>query len=443
LLKTGKFLEAETKAIEILNARPDLAPAWFYLGVANVRLDHATQAIQAFERAIALDSQDPRPFLDLALLYAAQNDLDKAIDRYQKGLSIGGGSGTAYYNYGRLLMKKGRSSEALDPIKRAIELMPHDIEVQTALVEALLRNRQREEALRPVKQILDTQGVPASALAPLGALLVRAGERALAKTVLTEALSISPGMLQVHLEFSRLYLAVNDYPKAIREAEKAIALAPASLEANLALAEALISGRQDRRALEQLEKMRARFEGTAGFQYTLGIVLSRLNQSQPAINAFQRAVQLDPSLDLAHYLLGNIFLGVGDLRQAENSLKAAISINPNSALYYNYLARVYELQGDSFKTMALETTNKVLALDPKDLESRERLAKWAKDEGDLPRARKLLEDIIADAPSFLPARVMLVTIYHRLKLGQEAEEQQKVIRQLEESQKKRAAPDHS
>ncbi len=440
-LGAGRFRQAQAKAQEVLKTQSDNALAWTYLGMASVRLKQPQQAIQAFERSIAIDPRDPRPYMDVALLYASTNDLDKAIDRYQKGLSLDGRYGAAYYNYGRLLITRGRYKEAADALKHAVQINPADTEARTGLVEAFLRGQQRQEAADQVRVFLESSQVPLPALVSLGALLVGGGELELAKAVLTRALSISPNSPGAHLELSKFYLALHDGHNAVRAAQRAAELAPASLEANLALAEALISERQDFEALNLLLRKRQQFAKSAAFQYTLGIAQYRTKHFQPAISAFKKAVQIDPTLDLAHFLLGDAFFNAGDLDHAEAGFKAAIAQNPKNVLYYNFLARVYEKKGNQFHEPALEITEKALALDPKDIESRERLAKWARKEGDLPRARALLEQIVTEDPARISARVLLASVYYRLNLRHEGDEQQKMIRSLEaEAQQHQSSP---
>jgi tetratricopeptide (TPR) repeat protein len=277
-------------------------------------------------------------------------------------------------------------------------------------------------------------------LVSLGALLVRGGELEQAENVLNRALSRDPNLPAVHLALSRLYLGLRDYPKSISAARQAVTLAPKSLEAHLALAEALITAKQHVQALDHLLKVQLQFQDSAAFQYTLGIAQFGVHRYQQAIACFKKAVRRDPKLDLAHFLLGNASLSTGDLEQAENSLKAAIALNPKNVLYYNYLARVYEQKGGEFKATAVETTRQALALDPKDIESRERLAKWAKEEGDLPQARSLLEEVIRDSPSYISARVLLASVYYRLNLRREGDEQQEAVRKLEAEAQKRERP---
>ena len=341
-LEAARYREALGKARHRVREKPDDALAWTYLGMASVRLGEMDAALEAFERAIALDN---------------------ALDRYQRGLAIDGKNETAQFNYGRLLLLKGRREDAEKAFRRTIEINPRD-----------------------------------------------AGAR---------------------VELSRLALARNDFAGAVDSARQAAELSPASLEANLALAEAYISAREDVQAMEHLKKLIPRFHKSAALHYTLGIAQYRSKQFHPAVASFRRAVELDSRLDLAQFLLASALLGTGDLDGAESGFKAAIAIRPDQPLYRNYLARVYEQSGPDYRVAALAATKEVLRLNPADVEARRRMAQWAKEDGDLPRAQQILEEIVRDDPSYSPARVLLAVVYHRLRLREKAEEQERAVRRLE------------
>jgi len=430
-LKENRPQDAQADAQGWVAMQPNDPLAWTYLGMANARLQAIPQAIDAFERAISLAPADARPYLNLALLYAETNQLDKSIALYQTGLALDNRNSMAYYNYGKLLMLRNRAAEASEALKRSVAINPQNMAARSALVEALLRANQRDEARSQVRSLLESDTTPIPAMVSLGSIFIRAGELGEAQTVLNRALSRNPNLAPAYVALSKLYIALRDYTKAIDSARQAVTLAPTSLEAHLALAEAWISAKDHPQALDYLLKVQSQFQDSAAFQYTLGIAQFGAHRPQQAIACFKKAIRRDPRLDVAHFLLGNAFLYTGDLDEAEKSLRTAIALNPNPVLYYNCLARVYEQKGEAFKDAALETTKEVLALDPKDVEARERLDRWSKAESDLPRARALLEQLVHDSPSDISAHQLLADVYYRLNLRQEGDREQQAIRKLE------------
>src|SRR5207249_10293729 len=58
-LQAGRFNEAQAKTEAIIKTQPNNALAWVYLGMASLELEQTEQAIQAFERAIAINPKDP------------------------------------------------------------------------------------------------------------------------------------------------------------------------------------------------------------------------------------------------------------------------------------------------------------------------------------------------------------------------------------------------
>ena len=140
-LEANRYRDALRKARHRVQENAGDALAWTYVGMASVRLGEQDAALEAFERAIALNPRDPRPFFDAALLYASRNNLDQAVDRYQRGLAIDGSDPTAQFNYGRLLLLKGRQQEAEKALATS--------SVSRTPMSAPCASRKRLAAIRP------------------------------------------------------------------------------------------------------------------------------------------------------------------------------------------------------------------------------------------------------------------------------------------------------
>jgi tetratricopeptide (TPR) repeat protein len=437
-LRQGRFDAALTKARALTQAEPRNALAFTFLGMASLHLNQLDQARSAFERSIQLDAADPRPHLNLALLYASGNQLDKAIHSYQQGLALDHRNPTAHYNLGRLLLTSGRFVEAAKALEESLQLRGGDAEARIALVEALLGAGQRDHARSQAELCLQSS-LPAEMVMRLGAALVRGNETALAETALERARTAAPNSPAVYIELSRLRSTLKQHEGAVLAARHAVKLAPQALEGYLALAEALIGGKRHLEAVDTLSEVQSQFQSSASFHYTLGVAQSGAHLPQPAIESLERAVNLDPRYDVAQFLLGIAYYRVGNLEKAERAFLAATALNSRNATYFTYLARLYEQKGPQYETQARQATLRAVALDPNEAESNLRLAKWAIAEEDLARARSILEVVVAGHPQVITARVLLAKVYSRLKLTDEAGQQQRVIETLEAEQRKRTA----
>jgi tetratricopeptide (TPR) repeat protein len=337
----------------------------------------------------------------------------------------------AWTYLGMASVRLGEMNSALEAFERAIVLDPRDPRpfFDAALLYANRNNL--DKALDRYQRGLAIDRRNETAQFNYGRLLLLKGRQEEAEKAFRRTLEINPRDAGARVELSRLALARHDFASAVDSARQAAEFSPGSLEANLALAEAYISANQDVQAMEHLENLLPRFNKSAAFHYTLGIAQYRSKKFHPAVASFRQAVELDPRLDLAQFLLASALLGTGDLDGAETGFKAAIAIRPDQPLYRNYLARVYEHRGPEYRVAALAATREVLRLNPTDVEGRRRMAQWAKEDGDLPRAQQLLEEVVRDDPSYSPARVLLAVVYHRLRLREKAEEQERVVRRLE------------
>ena len=318
-LRQGRFDAALTKARALTQAEPRNALAFTFLGMASLHLNELDQARSAFERSIQLDAADPRPHLNLALLYASRNQLDKAIHSYQQGLALDHRNPTAHYNLGRLLLTSGRFVEAAKALEESLQLRGGDAEAQIALVEALLGAGQRDRARRQAELCLQSS-LPAEMVTRLGTALVRGNETALAETALERARAAAPNSPAVYIELSRLRSTLKQHEGAVLAARHAVKLAPQALEGYLALAEALISGKRHLEAVDTLSEVQSQFQSSASFHYTLGVAQSGAHLPQPAIKSLERAVNLDPRYDVAQFLLGIAYYRVGNLEKAEKGI---------------------------------------------------------------------------------------------------------------------------
>ena len=120
-------------------ARPDDPTGHILLGSALQQAQRFDEATPEFERALALDPNNPYVEVNLAKIYAYQKKSDKALELFKKGMPQAGADAdaSAFYLYATALKDTGRLPEAENNIRKAIQLDPKDIEAHRLLAEIL------------------------------------------------------------------------------------------------------------------------------------------------------------------------------------------------------------------------------------------------------------------------------------------------------------------
>ncbi|HEY9547199.1 MAG TPA: tetratricopeptide repeat protein, partial [Solimonas sp.] len=100
LIDSGHPADALNKLNDHLAKNPQDAEARFTKGVALVKLDRSKDAIRVFADLTRDYPQLPEPYNNLAVLYAAQGDYDKARDALQAAIAKHPSYATAHENLG-------------------------------------------------------------------------------------------------------------------------------------------------------------------------------------------------------------------------------------------------------------------------------------------------------------------------------------------------------
>lgn len=157
LNKTELAIAAYNQAVKL---NPDLAEAWFKLGVAY-------SLIEKMQELEAINNQEnytptPTPALtkkgkkeQVIRTKDSEKAFEKAIAAYQKIIAQNPKDDVAYYNLGRAYEKLDEDEEAEKALKKAVELKPESSEYQTEYGAILFKLAQYERAVRVLKKALE------------------------------------------------------------------------------------------------------------------------------------------------------------------------------------------------------------------------------------------------------------------------------------------------
>lgn len=152
LLETGET----DKAIEILNQavtlNPDLADAYFSLGIAYALVE--TRDAAAVETEVT-PTPNPREKKPKEVKTNSEIAFENAVKAYKKTISANEDDHLAHFNLGRAYNKLNEDEHAAKSQRQAVKLNPEDTEYQTELGAILIKLAQYREAITPLKKALE------------------------------------------------------------------------------------------------------------------------------------------------------------------------------------------------------------------------------------------------------------------------------------------------
>ncbi|MBI5741580.1 MAG: tetratricopeptide repeat protein [Nitrospirae bacterium] len=111
---------------DVARKNPDSPKVYNNLGIAYYEKGRYDKAIDMYERAVSLSPGNYFAYSNLATAYAVTGRLDRAIDNFRKAIALDPGNGVVYSNLGHALRKLGRFAEAAEVYLKAVTLNPYD-----------------------------------------------------------------------------------------------------------------------------------------------------------------------------------------------------------------------------------------------------------------------------------------------------------------------------
>jgi Flp pilus assembly protein TadD len=142
LLKKGQpddAIDHFNRAIEI---KSDEASAFANLGNALLQKGELGEAIFQYQKAVELKPNDAGFHYNLANALLARGEVDDAIAEYQETLAINPNSADAHNNLGAVLLHRGELDAAIDHYQKALEINPQDVRAEGNLAWALATSPQ-------------------------------------------------------------------------------------------------------------------------------------------------------------------------------------------------------------------------------------------------------------------------------------------------------------
>jgi tetratricopeptide (TPR) repeat protein len=299
---TSIYKEATEKA-------PGFAPLYCVLGDIYLTTGYFEDAITEYKMSIWLDSFNIAAYRHLCRAYEEQGDYDKAIDIYNKLISMAPNIPDLYSNLANIYYIKGEFDLAISNYQTAITLNPN--RSWTSVIAQTMGFVYQENKSDPDAAISAYQ----------------------------TAYVLTPEDIDIYVNLGSAFYDKEDYNNALAIYRQALELQPRNPK----------------------------------IYCNLGFLYWGKADTEEAIKAYEMAIKYNPNYDIAYNNLGVIYLDdLGRVNKAIELFTKAVESNPNYALAHFNLARAISIVGDKVEAARLyqksQDINKITQeIDPRDI----------------------------------------------------------------------------
>lgn len=208
-------------------------------GVLLAQTGRAVMAVEALERATAIDPTNQQAFYNLALVHLDMGKPERAREDLEQAIAAGGDLPLYQEKLGVVLVELENWGDAKEAFERAIELDPEFARAHYRLARVHEQLDEPQKALESYTTAIRKGPRFLEAYTSLGRMYADLGYPAEAKKVLDGALEVamkgSDTEAEVHLLLGTVYQDEENYADAIREFKQALEIDPSRHDALFSL----------------------------------------------------------------------------------------------------------------------------------------------------------------------------------------------------------------
>ncbi|HMD69565.1 MAG TPA: tetratricopeptide repeat protein, partial [Chitinivibrionales bacterium] len=324
------------------------------------------ELVKALTGAIAAGEADAAMYGSLGNVYQKQGAYNKAIDMYQKALSIDPKNVTVLSSIALCQAKSGNVNEAVISYEQAIAMNDKAVEEYKELGDLYLQQKKTGQAVNVYKKYLAKK--PADRRIAKIIADYEYGQKNYDEAIKYFAMIVGAETNDADLlyRYAQSCYSVKDYKKAKELFVKLSALTPKNAEVFRTLYDiASKDGSPKTESASYLQKYAALKPGDAEAQKNLGDMLYEAKSNAGALAAYRAALAADPAIKGFYKRYVELVGLKGTAEELVKALTGAVAAGEADAAMYSSLGNVYQKQGAYAK--AIDMYQKALQIDPKNV----------------------------------------------------------------------------
>jgi len=334
--------DAARHALEGLEQDPRDAQRWGRFGMICEANGLIALARDAYGAATSIDGSDAKWWYRLAFVQARSGRTEEAIQRVRHAIELNPAYAPAHWRLGLWLLDRNDTDGAGRAFTRAGELDPGDLSSAVGLARVHLQRQQPQLAADVLERALAKNPGDRYAMQLLGTAYRRLGRVEEADFALAVGMTGEPAWpdpwtdemlafrrgFAVRLKDATEYFVAGQMPQAIALLQQLRQEKPDDIALLNHLGEVYVAAGRAGEGVAILEQVVARDPQRFEAYVNLASGYVKLNELARARAAIDRAIVINPTLGRAHETRGLILWRSGDERAALDALRAAVRNDP-------------------------------------------------------------------------------------------------------------------
>lgn len=253
------------------------------------------RALQGFERALSLDPELWEAHYNAGVLLRIRGELKKALPHLVAAHDQDRAAGEPLIALAELKHALGEREEAADLLSEYLQEHAEANSVRVALTAVLREQKRYDKALSQAREALVREPANVPALLEVGRIYHAKNDLDVAELVFHKVLALDPKNATAHNDLGLLALARGDTQSAFDAFEKATAADAEFVPARMNRASVLLRAGDYAAARGEYEQVLHVSPDHVAARVGLGIALRGLNQHKEAQAAYKRALELAPN----------------------------------------------------------------------------------------------------------------------------------------------------
>ena len=325
----------------LLRLRPNDVTSHGMLAVLDYQKGDCAAAVVHFEKAAALFESKPMALHAYGACLVKLKHFDNAVEVFQKSVALNPGDASERYVLASVQLMAHHPDQAIATLEPLLDAKQDALalELASAAYEDL---HDTERAVETLRQAILLHPENVSLYVDFAALSATHQSFQVGIDVVNDGINLQPKAAPLYFARGVLYVQLAEYEKAQSDFEKAYALDPSQSLSAAAQGLAAAQRTDLAQALNGVEEKLAHKPDDPVLLYVQADILAQEGAEpgsadfEKAMHSAKRAVALRPALGPAHGVLAKLYLQSGQYGDAAAQCRKALEIDPNdqSALYH-------------------------------------------------------------------------------------------------------------